>query len=194
MKNQKFTKRRVGVREAKRLEQLDDVGAVLNADECTMCRARAATALYLSLDRPDIQYSAKELCREFASPTRNSVTKLKRLVRYLVAKPRLVGHFAFEAPSTHLDVFSDTDFGGCLRTRRTTSGGVARLCTHVIKSCRKTQGTVALSSAGAELTGICHSAGEALGLRALPKTWASMSLFECTAMPRRRSASAGAAA
>ena len=125
--------------------------------------------MYLALDRPDIQFSAKELCREFASPTRNSVTKLKHLVRYLVARPRLVLHFVYEDVSDYLDVFSDTDFGGCLRTRRSASGGVARLGSHVLKCLSKTQSTIALSSAEAELTGICQAACEALGLQAIVK-------------------------
>ena len=157
----------MGCSEAKRREQLDDVGEVLNAEESTLFRALSARALYLSMDRPDVQYSAKELCRDFAAPTRTSVTKLKRLVRYLVARPRLVWHFHHEAPSKVLDVFSDTDFAGCLRTRRSTSGGVARMGTHVIKCWSKTQATVALSSAESELTGICQAAGEALGLQAI---------------------------
>ena len=39
--------------------------------------------------------------------------------------------------------------------------------THVIKCWSNTQSTVALSSAEAELTGICQAAGEGLGLKAL---------------------------
>ena len=93
--------------------------------------------------------------------------KLKRLVRYLVTRPRLVWRFDYEKAATHLDVFSDTDFGGCLRTRRSTSGGVARAGTHVLKCWSKTQSTVALSSAEAELSGVCQAAGEGLGLQAI---------------------------
>ena len=54
-----------------------------------------------------------------------------------------------------------------MRTRRSTSGGAARIGAHVLKCWSKTQSTVALSSAEAELTGICQSAGEGLGLQAL---------------------------
>ena len=38
---------------------------------------------------------------------------------------------------------------------------------HILKCWSKTQSTVALSSAEAELTGICQSAGEGLGLQAM---------------------------
>ena len=89
-------KKRVGCREAKRLEQMDNVGEVLTADECTMFRALSARAMYLAMDRPDIMFSSKELCRKFANPTGASVAKLKRLVRYVHRHPRLVRRFDFE--------------------------------------------------------------------------------------------------
>ena len=54
-----------------------------------------------------------------------------------------------------------------MRTRRSTSGGIACLGSHAVKAWSKTQSVVALSSAEAELTGICAAAGEALGLKAL---------------------------
>ena len=46
-------------------------------------RAIAARANYLAMDRPDIQYAAKEICRWMAAPTEASVVALKRLGRYL---------------------------------------------------------------------------------------------------------------
>ena len=78
----KFTKKRVGCREAKRLEALDAVGAVPDDSERTMFRALAARAMYLSLDGPDIIFASKELCRDSAAPTKESVMRLKGLVRY----------------------------------------------------------------------------------------------------------------
>ena len=47
-------------------------------------------------------------------------------------------------------VFTDSDWAGCLRTRRSTSGGVAMLGKHCIKVWSSTQGALALSSAEAE--------------------------------------------
>lgn len=165
-KRKKFLKKRVGCA-AKRMEQLDRVGETLGPEECTMFRALAARCMHLSLDRPDTTLSAKELCREFADPGKSRIVKLKRVVRYSALYPRLVWSFNFGDQGAHLDVFSDTDFGGCLRTRRSTSGGAARIGDHVIKTWSKTQSTVALSSAEAELTGICQSASEGLGLQAI---------------------------
>ena len=69
----------------------------------------------------------------------------------------------------------DTDFAGCLATRRSTSGGAALRGSHLIKHWSTTQGYVTLSSAEAELNGITRGASTSLGLLAIAKdlglTW-----------------------
>ena len=56
----------------------------------TPFRGSAARGNYLSADRIDIQFAAKEICRSMAFPTSLSWRALKRLSRYLSGKPRLV--------------------------------------------------------------------------------------------------------
>ena len=50
----------------------------------------AARADYLSADRPDWQFAAKEICRWMSAPTELAMIALERLCRYLVGKLRLV--------------------------------------------------------------------------------------------------------
>ena len=157
----------MGTKAAKKAELLNTTGQVLNAEESTGFRALAARANYLALDRPDVAFATKELCREFAQPTKKSVEKLKRLVRYLRHHPRLVWRYDYENVSTYIDTHVDTAVAGCWRTRRSTSGGVARLGGHILKHWSATQSTVTLSSAEAELTGICKGSSISLGLKAL---------------------------
>ena len=57
----------------------EESGVPLVGKDVTLFRGLAARCNYLSLDRPDIQYSAKEICREMSSPTSQSFTKLKRI-------------------------------------------------------------------------------------------------------------------
>ena len=64
-----------------------------------MFRALAARCKYLPLDRPDIAFAAKELCREVASPSRTRVVKLNKLVRYLAKCPRLILRFDYNDES-----------------------------------------------------------------------------------------------
>ena len=74
---------RLGSRQAKKAEQLQNPGAVLSPSEATSYRQLAARANYLALDRPDIAYATKELGRAFANATSLSVKCLKKLARYL---------------------------------------------------------------------------------------------------------------
>ena len=83
-------KKRLGAKASKNLEKLESVGVELNPKEATLYRALSARCNYLAQDRCDIAFAAKELCREFAVPTKSSYARLKRLARYLVGMPRLV--------------------------------------------------------------------------------------------------------
>ena len=79
-------------------------------------RAIAARANYLAMDRPDIQYSAKEICRWMAAPTEASVVTLKRLGRHLEGQPRLIFRYGWQT-AEKVDAYSDTHWSGCPKTR-----------------------------------------------------------------------------
>ena len=60
---------------------------LLEGEEVTKFRGLAARANYLGLDRCDIQYATKEVCRCMAKPTKGGMAKMKRLARYLLEAP-----------------------------------------------------------------------------------------------------------
>ena len=62
----------------------------LDAAETGLFRATAARANYLALDRPEVAFAAKELCRRMSEPRRRDKVALQRLCRYLLGAPRLV--------------------------------------------------------------------------------------------------------
>ena len=128
-KGKKFKPKRVGSKAAKAMERLHDPADLLVGNDATEYRALAARANYLVLDRPDIAYATKELCRDFNTPTKFSVERLKRLVRYLAHHPRLVWDYKWQSPTTELHTYIDTDFAGCVKTKRSTSGGVSAQAT-----------------------------------------------------------------
>ncbi len=136
----------------------------LNSQETTLFRALVARANFLSIDRPDIMYSVRECARRMASPTMTDWNKLVRLIRYLKAKPRLVIWYKYQEDPRRIMTYTDSDWAGCRRTRRSTMGGVAMYGTHLIRSWCKTQAIVALSSAEAELYGIVKASSETLGI------------------------------
>ena len=105
-----------------------------------------------------------------AVPRRRSWAKLKRLARYLLEFPKLVwehGPSVQEDDGDVLDVSGDSDWAGCLRSKRSTSGGVAAIAGGFIKSWSGTQATIALSSGETEYYAAVRAAAEALGIQAL---------------------------
>ena len=103
---------RKGAKAVKKLERICTSGD-LSPEEATVFRALSARANYLVQDRPDIAFSTKELCREFAIPNAASDQKVIRVVRYLVGLPRLVYRYQWQEAQTHFDVYTDSDFAGC---------------------------------------------------------------------------------
>ena len=89
----KYKAKRLGTKAVKEKELLEDVGEHLTEEQSTAFRALAARANYLALDRPDLCFAAKELCRQFSRPTSSSIRALRRLVKYLVRRPRLTWRF-----------------------------------------------------------------------------------------------------
>ena len=138
----------------------------LDPERFTRFRGLAARANYLSADRPDCQYAAKEICRWMSSPTELAMTALKRFGRYLIGKPRLVFRYPFQEARA-IDCYSDTDWAGCPRTRKSTSGGVILLGEHILKTYSSTQPTISLSSGEAEFYGVVRASGAALGQQSL---------------------------
>ena len=132
----------------------------------TPFRAVAARGNYLAADRPECQYAAKEVCRWMSAPTTHSVASLKRMGRYLEGRRRLVFRYPWQSASK-IEAYSDTDWAGCPRTRKSTSGGCLMLGSHLLKSWSTTQSQVALSSGEAEYYGVVKASGIALGYQSL---------------------------
>ena len=84
-----------------------------------------------------------------AAPTETSLKAIKRLGRYLRGRKRLVYSYPWQVTDV-VDVYSDTDWAGCLRTRKSTSGGCVRMGGHMTKAWSATQASLALSSGEAE--------------------------------------------
>ena len=96
-------------------------------------QTQAARANYLCLDRPDIGFATKEAMRRLSAPTKGDEVALKKLGRYLLGCPRIVSLFRYGERNCSLVVEGDSDHAGCVRTRKSTSGGVIRWGSHVLK-------------------------------------------------------------
>ncbi len=129
-------------------------------------RGPVARADYLAAGRVDCKFAAKEICRWMSTPTEVALVALKRVGRYLEGHARLVYKYVFQNASK-IDCYSDTDWAGCPRTRKRTSGGCVFPGTHVVKSWSSTQASVALSSGEAEFNGVVRGAGVGLSYQSL---------------------------
>ena len=76
----------------------------------------------------------------------------------------MVSVFKYGGACAEVIVESDSDHAGCIRTRKSTSGGVIRWGDHILKWWSKTQPTIALSSGEAELAALIRSTSEGMGM------------------------------
>ena len=64
-------------------------------------------------------------------------------------------------------VYSDSDWAGCLRTRKSTSGEVLTFQGGILKTWSSTQASIAQSSGEAEYYALVRAASEALGMQSI---------------------------
>ena len=84
-----------------------------------------------------------------------------------MGKKRVVLKLGYQDNLETMDIWTDTDFAGCKKTRKSTSGGIARIGDHFINSWCSTQSIVSLSSGEAEYYGIVKGASIGMGLRSM---------------------------
>lgn len=153
---------------AKITYQDHDEDKPLNKHLHTAFRGSAARSNYLSADRLDCQDACKEVCRSMSSPTEQRWKALNRLGRYLCGLPPLVYTYRTQEINA-IDVYVDTDWAWCMKTRKSTSGGAVMLGKHTIKHWSSTQPSVSLSSGEAEFYGVVRGTGQGLGYQSLLK-------------------------
>ena len=132
-----------------------------------MARRLIAVLNYLSQDRLDVGYAVKEAARQMSKPTKNTLKIVQRIARYLQTHPLRPQLFRWQCDPKELCTYTDADWAGCERTRRSTSGGVVLRGQHVIKAWSRTQSGIALSSGEAELVAVVKGSTETLGLKRL---------------------------
>ena len=104
-----------------------------------------------------------------SSPMSVSAKRIKKHARYLKAAYTTEIRYldAAEDDVQFPDVHVDSDWAGCQRTRKSTSGGVVCHGSHCLAHWSKTQANVALSSGEAELNAVLKGGAEVLALKHL---------------------------
>ena len=122
--------------------------------------------MYLSPDLPTIQFAAKELARHSSKPTEGALHGMKHLAGYLMNYGRIIHHIPFYTDTGTYDMVVpvDSDFAGCIETKRSTSGGGIFFNHVLVQSWAKTQPTVALSTCEAEYVSANYGGVKAFSL------------------------------
>jgi hypothetical protein len=142
---------RNGVKDEVDIEDEPETEA-LQAAEQKGFRALAARANYMAVDVPNVQFPTKEVCRDMSKPSVTAYEKIKRLARYMIGFDEVNFEYKWqsEEEAVKLKGFTDSDWAGCRKTRKSTSGGAIMLGTHCLRTWSSTQPVHALSVAEAE--------------------------------------------
>jgi hypothetical protein len=122
--------------------------------------------------RPDIAYAISVLSRFAANPSKDHISAARRVLRYLngsLDRGINYGNSVFDNDLTHLGItcYTDADWGGCLETRRSTSGYVCMINGGPSSWCSKRQTTVSTSTCEAEFKAGTPAAKEVTWMRTL---------------------------
>ena len=139
----------------------EEDGKELGAEDRACYRSWTMRASYLSQDRCELQFAVKELARRMQPNTKN-MQALRRLVRFLKGSPRCLVVYNRQAEQSIADVFSDSDWAGCAKTRRSTSSSNVMLGGHLLAASATTQHVVATCSGEVEFYALTKSASRAL--------------------------------
>ena len=146
-----------------------DRGKELNAERRQTYRSAAMRLAYLAHDRPELAYAAKEIARDMSAPDEAAWAALKRAVRFCLGAPRVVWQYVCQPPLNHLDLWSDSDHAGCVRTRRSTSCSALMAGRHLLRFSSTTQTVVSLSTGESEFYALVKGASIILGAVAMAK-------------------------
>lgn len=115
--------------------------------------------------RPDIAFAIGKLSQHCADPHESHWSGVKRVLRYLRGSQHLGIVFGKDDLGTELHGYSDADWGGCLESRKSTSGYVFKLCDGPISWASRKQTVVAKSTCEAEYIALSEACKEAAWLR-----------------------------
>ena len=154
--------------------ELENENERLEGEQAATFRSALGLILYISQDRPDIQFSTKTLATYMSRPCVKAMAAVKHLALYLASNEEggillrrcepydavfdrwneselVEPDYRQDRSTITLDIFSDSSWGDEKSTRKSTTSGMIFMNGCLIHSICRSQATIALSSCEAEL-------------------------------------------
>nr|GEX37577.1 uncharacterized mitochondrial protein AtMg00810-like [Tanacetum cinerariifolium] len=112
-------------------------------------RSMIGSLMYLTTSMPDIMFAVSACSRHQVTPTTSNLEVVKKIFKYLKGQPKLGLWYPKESPLM-LEAYSDSDYAGANKDRKSTTGECQFLGRRLISWQCKKQTIVATSSTEAE--------------------------------------------
>ncbi|GKB22048.1 putative ribonuclease H-like domain-containing protein, partial [Tanacetum coccineum] len=122
-------------------------------------RSMIGSLMYLTASRPDIMFAVSACSRNQVTPTTSNLEAVKKIFKYLKGQPKLGLWYPRESPFV-LEAYSDSDYAGANKDRKSTTGGCQFLGRRLISWQCKKQTIVATSSTKVEYVAAANCCGQ----------------------------------
>jgi len=116
--------------------------------------------------RPDIAFAVSRLSKYLENPLQSHWVAVKRVFRYLAGTRTHAIHYD-GSRGIEVEGYSDSDYAGCIETRKSTSGYIFLIAGGAVSWKSKKQTNTATSTCEAEYMACCSAAKEAVWLSRL---------------------------
>ena len=137
------------------------------ATDATEYRSIVGSLRYLVHTRPDLTFAVGFVSRFMESPTEEHLAAVKRILRYIAGSIRLGCRYGRSTGAPRLVGYSDSDLGGDVDSRKSTSGTLFFLGSSPVTWQSQKQKIVALSSCESEYVAAATAACQGIWLARL---------------------------
>ncbi|KAL7636900.1 UNVERIFIED_CONTAM: hypothetical protein RMT77_012658 [Armadillidium vulgare] len=131
-------------------------------------RSAIGALLYLATGtRPDIAFTVSYLARSVDNPSKEDITKVKRVFRYLKGTLEKGIIYRSNSEQNHLEGYSDADHAGDQKTGHSTTGIVCLYAGGAISWTSQKQSSVAISTTEAEIMAASEATKEIIWIHRL---------------------------